>query len=190
MRAIPRIFPKIANVLKYSNANEGPMSLSPIFMRHLTKIFKQYSRMALETFENHQNDLLLNPAFLKTIDEELATHIKQHELGCSALYTNVLVTTADQLSKAIKNKEKKTSEKIRNCNQTRAHPVEDQQVHKKQRNQVFAFTAKSLGIRKRTIERERENSDKVRINAQNIKTNNRGALRILRESSQFSCQIP
>ena len=51
-------------------------------------------------FSNHQNDPLLK-SILEGINEELATVIKKHNLGWSALHTNALTTLADQLFKTI-----------------------------------------------------------------------------------------
>lgn len=62
--------------------------------------------MTPESFSNHQNNPLLNPSFLEGIGEELATLIKRHNLGWSALHTNALVTLANQISKTIRRKER------------------------------------------------------------------------------------
>ena len=65
--------------------------------------------MTCELFPNHQNDLVLNFAFLECLDEELATPIKRHNLGWSELHTNVFIRLANQLFKTIKRKENNTS---------------------------------------------------------------------------------
>ena len=57
-----------------------------------------------ESFSSPQNDRMLNSTFLEDLDEDLATLVKRHNLGWSALYTKGLVTLADQLFKTIKRK--------------------------------------------------------------------------------------
>ena len=46
---------------------------------------------------NHQNDSLLNFAFLEGLGEDLATLIKRHNLGWSGLHKNALVTLVGNL---------------------------------------------------------------------------------------------
>ena len=70
----------------------------------MKKTFKQCSGLTPESFSNHKTDLLLNSTFLDGLDKNLATLIKRHNLGWSALYTKGLVTLADQLFKTIRKK--------------------------------------------------------------------------------------
>lgn len=55
---------------------------------------------------SHQNDSLLIFAFLEGLDEDLATLIKRHNLGWSALHTNALVTLVDNLFGTTEKKER------------------------------------------------------------------------------------
>ena len=62
--------------------------------------------MTPESFSNHQNNPLHNPAFLEGIDEDLTNLVKRYSLGWSKLHIDALVTLADQLFKTIKIKER------------------------------------------------------------------------------------
>lgn len=53
---------------------------------------------------NHQNDSLLNFAFLEGLGEDLATLIKRHNLGWSGLHKNALVTLVGNLLEPLKRK--------------------------------------------------------------------------------------
>ena len=81
-------------------------------MKGLKKSFTKNSGLTSESFSNHQNDALLNSAFLEGLNEDLGTLVKRHNLGWSALHANTLVTLADQFFKTIKKKERGISIKL------------------------------------------------------------------------------
>lgn len=62
--------------------------------------------MAPESFQDHQNDPLLNLAILEGLDAELALLIKRYDLGWVTLHTNKLVSLVHQPSKTLQKKEK------------------------------------------------------------------------------------
>ena len=64
--------------------------------------------MAPESFQDHQNDSILNSIFLAGLDEELAKLVKRHELGCTLMHTSALVIIADKVAKTLQKKGKAT----------------------------------------------------------------------------------
>lgn len=78
------------------------------------KTLKQYSGLSPDSFKDHQNDLLLNSAFLEGPNEELQTRIKRHKLNWPIMHTQEWAILADQLSKTIQKGEKDKVAKILN----------------------------------------------------------------------------
>lgn len=60
----------------------------------LKKSFKQHSGLSPDSFKEHQNDPMLNSAYLEGLDEMLVTLIEQHELNWSTTY----VSNSDKLA--------------------------------------------------------------------------------------------
>ena len=70
-----------------------------------------------ESFQNHQNNQLLNSVFLEGLDEELALLVKQYNLGWATLPANATLSLEDQLSKTLQKIEKKEVSKVMNLQQ-------------------------------------------------------------------------
>ena len=98
----PEPFPKTVDLTKIQQCNQRPDESILDYYERFEKTFKQHSGLTPESFSNHQNDPLLNSAFLEGFNEDLATLVKRHNLGCTALHANALVTLADQIFKTIK----------------------------------------------------------------------------------------
>lgn len=74
------------------------------FFERFKKTFRQYWGLSPDSSEDHQNDPLLNSAFLEELDEELITLIKQHKFNWPTTGTNELATLADERSQTIQKK--------------------------------------------------------------------------------------
>ena len=97
-----------------SNVKESLMNQCLISLNILKKTFKRYSGQSPDSFKDHQNDPLLNLAFLEGLDEELVTLIKQHKLNRQTTHADELALLADQLSKTIQKKKKDKVTQIMN----------------------------------------------------------------------------
>lgn len=106
-QAIPEIFPRRMDWTKIQQCKRKPDEPVLDFFEHFEKTFKRYSGLSPDSFKDHQNDPLLNSAFLEGLDEELVTLIKQHKLNWQTTHADELALLADQLSKTIQKKEKK-----------------------------------------------------------------------------------
>lgn len=60
------------------------------FFECFEKAFKQYSELSPDRFKGHQNDPMLNSAFLEGLHEELVTLIKESELNWLTNYLKLL----------------------------------------------------------------------------------------------------
>ena len=104
LKLIPELFSKTEDWTKIQQCKQRPDESIPDYFERFEKTFKQYLALTPESFSSPQNDLMLNSTFLEGLDEDLATLVKRHSLGWSALYTKGLVTLADQLFKTIRKK--------------------------------------------------------------------------------------
>ena len=76
-QAIPRILLKKTDWTKVNQCKQRPRETIFDYFEKCEKTFKQYSKMAPESFLHHQNDLIFKSIFLEGLDEELSSLIKK-----------------------------------------------------------------------------------------------------------------
>ena len=84
----------------------------PDYYERFEKTFKRNSGLTPESFSNHQNDPLLNSAFLEGLDGDLPTLVKRHNPGCSPFHTNALLHWLTNFSKPLKRKKREYLQKL------------------------------------------------------------------------------